>query len=100
VFNVISRKRILDFAEMYPEARVALLQWYHDVSGMQAENFNELKQRYPNASIVADSRVVFNIVGNRYRLVVRFSFEYKAVQIKWFGPHAAYDVIDVNNVQP
>lgn len=100
MFNIIARKRILAFAEEYPEARSALLQWYHDVACLQAASFNELKSRYPKASIVADNRVVFNIHGNRYRLVVRFSFEFRTVQIKWFGTHAAYDAIDVASIQP
>jgi mRNA interferase HigB len=48
---------------------------------------------------VADDRVVFNIMGNRYRLVVRIVFEYRAIQVKWFGTHADYDRIDVSTVQ-
>jgi len=54
---------------------------------------------YGNASIVADDRVVFNIMGNKYRLMVRMVFEFKLVQIKWFGTHAEYDSIDVTTVQ-
>jgi len=54
---------------------------------------------YGNASLVADDRVVFNIMGNKYRLVVRIAFEFKAIQIKWFGTHAEYDKIDVTIIQ-
>ena len=63
------------------------------------ENFNELKQVYGSASIVGDDRVVFNIMGNKYRLVVRVVFEFKAVQIKWFGTHTDYDKINVTAIQ-
>lgn len=53
---------------------------------------------YGNASLVADDRIVFNIMGNKYRLVVRMLFDYKAIQIKWFGTHAEYDKIDVKTI--
>lgn len=54
---------------------------------------------YGNASLVADDRVVFNILGNKYRLVVRIVFDFKVIQIKWFGTHAEYDRFDVKTVQ-
>ncbi len=54
---------------------------------------------YGNASLVADDRVVFNILGNKYRLVVRIVFDFKVIQIKWFGTHAEYDRINVKTVQ-
>lgn len=57
------------------------------------------KKRNGSASLVGDDWVVFNIMGNKYRLVVRIVFEYKAVQIKWFGTHKEYDKIDVSTVQ-
>jgi mRNA interferase HigB len=63
------------------------------------KNFKELKKVYGNASLVADDRVVFNIMGNKYRLVVRIVFEFKAIQIKWFGTHAEYDKIDMAIIQ-
>lgn len=59
----------------------------------------ELKSDYPNASLVGDDRVVFNIMGNKFRLVVRIVFEFKSVQIKWFGTHAEYDKINVETIQ-
>jgi len=58
-----------------------------------------LKKVYGNASIVSDDRVVFNIVGNKYRLVVRIVFDYRTIKIKWFGTHKEYDQVDVNTVQ-
>ena len=50
-------------------------------------------------SLVGDDRVVFNIMGNKYRLVIRIVFEFKAIQIKWFGSHSDYDKIDVSTIQ-
>ena len=80
-------------------ATTALQEWYYELVNSDFKNFNELKQVYRNASIVADDRIVFNIMGNKFRLVVRIVFEFKAIQIKWFGTHAAYDKIDVTLIQ-
>jgi mRNA interferase HigB len=80
-------------------ARVALFEWYHELVISDFKNFNELKKVYGNVSLVSDDRVVFNIMGNKYRLVVRIVIEFKAIQIKWFGTHSEYDKIDVATVQ-
>ena len=80
-------------------AKVALQEWYHELSRCDFKNFNDLKRTYNNASLVADDRVVFNIMGNKYRLVVRVVFEFKVIQIKWFGTHKEYDKIDVTTIQ-
>ena len=50
---------------------------------------------YANASLIGDDRVIFNIMDNKYRLVVRIVFQFKVIQIKWFGAHAEYDKADV-----
>jgi len=80
-------------------ARVALFEWYHELVISEFKNFNELKKVYGNVSLVSDDRIVFNIMGNKYRLVVRMVFEFKAIQIKWFGTHSDYDKIDVTTIQ-
>jgi len=98
VFNIIARKTLLDYCKQYPNAATALQQWYHELLKSEFKNFNELKNVYGNASLIKDERVVFNIMGNKYRLVVRIVFEFKAIQIKWFGTHAEYDKINVATV--
>jgi mRNA interferase HigB len=98
VFNIITRKTLLEYAKKYPLAKTALFEWYHELVISDFKSFNELKKVYGNASLVSDNRVVFNIMGNKYRLVVRIVFEFKAIQIKWFGMHSEYDKIDVKNV--
>ena len=90
---------MLLYCKKYPMAATALQEWYYELIIADFKNFNELKQQYGNASLVADDRVVFNIMGNNYRLVVRILFEYKAIQVKWFGTHAEYDKIDVTIIQ-
>jgi mRNA interferase HigB len=100
MFNIITRPTLLLYCRKYPAASTALLEWYHELVSCEFKNFNELKRVYGKASLVADDRVVFNIMGNQYRLVVRIVFAFKAIQIKWFGTHAAYDRIHVHTVQP
>jgi mRNA interferase HigB len=99
VFNIIARKTLLEYCKRYPEAAAALQEWYYELLRADCKNFNELRKIYPKASLVGDDRVVFHIVGNEYRLVVRLSFEYKAIQIKWFGTHAQYDQTNVTTVK-
>ena len=98
MFNIITRKTLLEYISEYPLAGTALLEWYHELVKANFTNFNELKQVYGNASLVGDDRVVFNIMGNKFRLVVRIVFEYKVIQVKWFGTHKEYDKIDVESV--
>lgn len=96
--NIISRKALVEFYEEHADAREALETWYRVSKKAVWANFNEVKKTYPMADVVGDDRMVFNIKGNKYRLVARFSFRYKAIQVKWIGTHAAYDDIDVLKV--
>ncbi|SEM86158.1 mRNA interferase HigB [bacterium A37T11] len=89
----------MEYCERYPGAKNALLEWYYEFLNSDIKTFQELKQRYPNASLVGDDRVVLNIMGNHYRLVIRMIFTYKVIQVKWFGTHKEYDRIDVKTVQ-
>ena len=74
MFNIITRKTLLDYCRKYPSAATALQEWYYEILLCDFKNFNELKQVYRSASIVADDRVVFNIMGNKFRLVIRILF--------------------------
>ncbi|MCX6220498.1 MAG: type II toxin-antitoxin system HigB family toxin [Bacteroidia bacterium] len=98
MFNIITRRTLLEYAQRYPLATTALFEWYHELILADFKNFNELKKVYGNASLVSDDRVVFNIMGNKYRLVVRMVFEFKTIQIKWFGTHVEYDSIAVASI--
>jgi mRNA interferase HigB len=97
MFNIIARKTLLDYCNKYPMAASALQEWYHELIQCDFKNFNEMKRVYGNASLVSDDRVVFNIMGNKYRLVVRIVFQFRAIQIKWFGTHAEFNEVDVTS---
>lgn len=99
MFNIINRKTLLEYGKKYPTAKNALFEWYYEFLSSDFKNFNELKAVYANASIVNDNRVVINIMGNNYRLVIRVIFLYKTIQIKWFGTHQEYDNIDATTIQ-
>lgn len=99
VFNVIARKTLLNYCTQYPEAATALQEWYHEIIKLDSENFNQLKQVHRSVSIVGDDRVVFNIKGNKFRLLVRIVFDFKVIQIKWFGTHHEYDELDMVSIK-
>jgi len=97
--NIIAKGTILYYIDRYPMAKIALLTWYNEFLKESYHNFNELKAVHGNASIVANKRVVFNIKGNDYRLVVSVNFKQLAAYVIWFGTHKEYDKIDVAAIE-
>tara|TARA_E500000318_G_scaffold11470_1_gene10056 strand:+ start:1839 stop:2144 length:306 start_codon:yes stop_codon:yes gene_type:complete len=100
--RIIARKTLVDFWSQpnRGDAKADLAAWFNAVNGPGCDWATpaDVKASYRNASIVADNRVVFNIHGNRYRLVVKINYPYRVVYIRWIGTHAAYDKIDVTKV--
>ena len=96
--KILVKKTILYYTEKFPIAKIQLLIWFNEFSKLDFHNFNELKQVYGNASIINNERVVFNIKGNDFRLVVSVNFLQKACYIIWFGTHKEYDKIDVKTI--
>lgn len=96
--NVISKKKIVDFCRSHAGAKSVLLIWYKNAVKAQWTNFAEIRQDYPSADWISDDRVVFNIGGNKYRLIARISLTYKNMMIKWIGTHAEYDKIDAATI--
>lgn len=98
--RIIAFRTIREFFEKpeYLDSEVSLKAWYHDAKGAQWKNSNELKRHYKNASIVGDGRVVFNIKGNEYRLVVAIDYEFQVIFIRFIGTHKQYNNIDVKTI--
>lgn len=96
--NVIKRKVIEDFTIKHADSKAALLTWFATCKKAKWANFNQLQLDFPEAFPVGDNRVVFDIKGNRYRLVARVLFIFKQVQVKWIGTHGEYDRIDVSEI--
>lgn len=96
--KVLVKKTILFYTKKYSIAETPLLIWHNEFSKLEFNNFNELKRVYGNASIVNNNRVVFNIKGNDFRLVVSVNFLQRACYVIWFGTHKEYDKINVETV--
>ncbi len=96
--RIITKKRLREFYERYKDAEQSLLSWYREVEKEDWDTPAEVKEKYRSASILGDSRVVFNIKGNKYRLVVKIKYEYRVVYIRFVGTHAQYDAIDAEEV--
>lgn len=82
----------------YSDAEASLRAWYHDAKAADWKSSNELKKQYKNASVIGDGRVVFNIKGNAYRLVVAVDYEFQVIFIRFIGTHEEYDVIDAKKI--
>ena len=103
--RVIARKTLRDFVDSlrggkdHKTVKSALDAWFHEVSRADWKNPADVTRAYRNASIVGPDRVVFNIKGNAFRLVVAVNYRHQIVFVKWIGSHADYDQIDVNAVK-
>lgn len=96
--RVIAVKTLKEYWRKFPQAEQPLLAWHEEAHVANWDNPNELKAQYRNASILTDKRVVFNIHGNTYRLIVDIEYRLKIVFIVWFGTHKEYDKVDAKNV--
>jgi mRNA interferase HigB len=96
--RVISRKALVGCWMMHPETEQPLKAWFKEVSFAKWASPNQLKLEFPSASVLRNGRVVFNIKGNNYRLVVRINYSYQLVWIRFVGSHQEYDKIDANSI--
>jgi len=103
--RVIARRTLREFVEGraghrdQPALRAALNAWFDEVKKARWKSTADVKRLYRTASIVSADRVIFNIKGNDYRLVVSVDYEKGIVWIKWIGTHRDYDRIDVTKVR-
>jgi mRNA interferase HigB len=97
--RVIAVKTLRQCWEQEPDAEQALKAWFAEATAAAWKTPNELKAQYVNAAILNGKRVIFNIHGNKYRLIVDIEFRLGIVFIVWVGTHAAYDRIDANRIQ-
>jgi mRNA interferase HigB len=96
--RVISRRPLNDLANRYPEAKAELDAWFHEAEGARWANPAQVKEKYGNASILKGSRVVFNICGNKYRLVVKINYSYAVVYVRFAGTHREYDQVNAETI--
>jgi mRNA interferase HigB len=98
--RIISRKALRQFWEQrqYADSEQPLRAWFREASRADWKSPAEIKDVYRSASIVGNDRVVFNIAGNKYRLVARVNYAYGIVYIRFVGTHRQYDRIDASEV--
>ncbi len=92
--RVVAKKILREFWEKYTDSEQQLRTWYKEASNANWTSPNDLKRDYPKASIVKGNRAVFNICGNKYRLVVKINYLRKWVFVRFIGNHSEYDKID------
>ena len=96
--RIIAKRTLREYWESHPNAEEPLLSWYHTVRGEDWESPAMVKARFPKASIVGGNRVVFNIRGNDYRLIVEINYPYRTVYVRFVGTHAEYERLDAREV--
>jgi mRNA interferase HigB len=99
MFNFIASRTLNNYSKKYPEAANSLRKLHLELEKSDFNTFNDLKAIYGNASIIGDNRIIFNVLGNKYRLIVRVNFQYKRMMIKWFGTHQEYNKIDAATIE-
>lgn len=96
--NIVSRKKLKTFWEKYPDSEDTLKTWYKVAMKAKWKTSNEIKAQYRNASVIGDTRIVFNICGNKYRLIVKFNYEMQWGWIRFIDTHSKYDRIDASTI--
>ena len=96
--RVISRKSLKEFATRFPDAEARLDAWFYETKKARWHTPADIKGKYQSASILKNSRVVFNICGNKYRLIVSINYRCGIVFIRFVGTHEDYDKINAEIV--
>lgn len=97
--KIVATKTLRDFWETHPTAEQPLKAWASEVSRAEWATPADIKAQYRSASFLANRRVVFNIKGNDYRLIVAVAYRTGYVYVKFVGTHAQYDKIDAETVE-
>ncbi len=96
--RIFAKSTLRVYWEKHPDSEQYLKTWFDTAMSSEWKTPNEVKMTYVNASILKNSRIVFNIKGNSYRLVVKFNFEKQWIFIRFIGSHVEYDKIDANTI--
>lgn len=96
--HVITRQKLTQFWRQHPDAEDALTAWFKEAEHAHWRSPNDIKARYRSADFLAGNRVVFNIKGGRYRLIVQVHYNTQIVFIRFVGTHQAYDKIDAEHI--
>jgi mRNA interferase HigB len=96
--RVVAKRVLREFWKNHPDSEGQLKSWHKEASNAKWAHPNDIKLAYPKASILKSGRVVFNICGNRYRLIVKINYMRQWILIRFIGTHQAYSQIDAENI--
>jgi mRNA interferase HigB len=96
--RIFAKSTLREFWEKFPDSEQYLKTWYDTAMSSNWKSPSDVKQTYASASILKDSRIVFNIKGNTYRLVAKFNYEKQWIFIRFIGSHKDYDRINANTI--
>jgi len=96
--RIISRKRLIEFWLIHPDAEQPLRAWFAEAKKASWQTPADVKTLYRNASVLPNNRAVFNIKGNDYRLVVAIDYRYGKIFIRFVGTHVEYNRIDAKSI--
>jgi mRNA interferase HigB len=96
--RIIAVRTLRSFWERHADAEQALKAWYHEARKSNWTQPADIKHHYPAADILPGNRIVFDLKGNSYRLVVKFHYDSGIGYIRFVGTHAEYDKIDANTI--
>ena len=98
--RIIAKSTLRAFYEQanHADSKSALEAWHHEVSKLQWSNPNDIKAQYRSASVVGGNKIVFNICGNKYRLIVSVNYDAGIVFVKFIGIHKAYDKVNIEEL--
>ncbi len=96
--RIISRKVLKEFWETHPQAEIPLRAWFAEVEKTVWTTPQDIKNHYRSADFLKNNRVIFNISGNRYRLIAMVNYSYNIVYIRFIGTHKEYDRINPETV--
>lgn len=96
--RVVAVKTLREFWARYRDAEEPLKAWYAEVTVSQWRTPQDVRSRFRSADVLGGNRIVFNIKGNQYRLVVKIHYNTGVVYIRFIGTHTEYDRIDAENI--
>lgn len=96
--RVIAKKTLREFWMKHKNCEQQLKAWYNEAEKAEWKSPKDIKKDYPSASIIEGNRVVFNIKGNTYRLIIKVNYGFGMVWIRFIGTHAEYDKIDATKI--
>jgi mRNA interferase HigB len=96
--HLVTRQKLKQFWQKYPDAEGVLTAWAKEVEHARWKTPNDIKARYRSADPIGDNRVVFNIKGNSYRVIVKIHYNTQVVYIRFVGTHAEYNKIDAEKI--